>query len=542
MSFLYQSFKSESSFGCRKDPPSLNNSLKQQLLKDHHPNQQSELMELIPFGVNAGDPAPRELVDLLAAPSIINCTSERAPRIDEEVDVLVLGGGGAGMVAALSAHGQGASVLLATKLRLGDSNTLMANGISVALGKKDSKSLHFLDTFIAGGFAADPTLVRTLVEEGPDAIEWLRMQGVALEWNKEASVEENNRLAGHSVARGVKSLIGDTGVEIIRTLRRELNKHGIKTLQFHPIIDCLKDAQGRCIGAVLLNTDTGSYKYVIAKSVILATGGLGRLHCGKSITSNHYGATGDGLVVAYRAGAKLVQIDSLQYHPTGMIWPERCQGRLISEHFRLLGAHLVNRDGRRFINEKELRDVVSAAILRECSEGRGVQAASGISGVWLDTPELIKRLEVRGIESRTVASTAERLMRIDLDIKKFPCLVRPTLHFHNGGLYINSQCQTSVPGLFAAGEVSGGIHGNNRLGGNALLEVVVFGRRAGMNAANYAANACRSSVNVDHIIKHNKQSFKEKTNSPILFPDYSIDSIGIKQKDTAANSFSIESS
>lgn len=501
-----------------QDLPLLDTDGRERLLAAHHPDSSKAANTPIRFGSNAGEPAPRELAALLAAPSHLQPQPGVPIQIDDEVDVLVIGGGGAGTVAALSAHAQGASVLLATKLRLGDSNTCMANGISAAIGQHDSPSLHFLDTLAAGRFTGIPALVRALVEDGPSAVEWLRRLGVALTWGDHEPPKDGGRVGGHSVVRGVRGLLGDTGLEMIRVLREEIADRKIPVVEFHPVVDCLLDQQGRCAGAVLSNVDTGHLRVVAAKATILATGGLGRLHCGGFPTSNHHGATGDGLVVGYRAGAKLVHTDALQYHPTGLIWPDALAGLLLSEHFRLLGGHLVNRHGQRFINEMDVRDVVSAAILRECAEGRGIETPSGARGVWLDVPELIRRV---GRTSPATDSARQRLLRSGLDIYEEPCLVYPTLHYQNGGLLIDEHGQTSVPGLYAAGEVAGGVHGRNRLGGNAMLDVLVFGRRAGAHAAAHAAALSSPRGGLDHIIEHNRRASAELAPSPQLFPLYS---------------------
>ncbi|MGD7413260.1 FAD-binding protein, partial [Ralstonia pseudosolanacearum] len=222
---------------------------------------------------------------------------------------------------------------------------------------------------------------------------------------------------------------------------------------------------------------------VLARAVVLATGGAGRLHLEGFATSNHYGATADGLVIAYRAGARLTDVDSFQYHPTGIAWPRHLAGGLVSEAARSLGARLVNGLGERFVDELAPRDVVAAAILRECENGRGI-GRDGVTGVFLDTPDLLARQP--DVLHTHLLSLAHLAKTCGIDPAREPLLVYPTLHYQNGGVVISPDGLTGVPGLYAAGEVTGGIHGRNRLMGNALLDIIAFGRRAGRHAAAHA--------------------------------------------------------
>ncbi len=496
-------------------PPHLTKDERKELIHKYHPSHQNNLMAAIPFGPNSGELAPTELVDLLTSESHISQKEAEGLRTTADVDVLVIGGGGAGLVAARAAKREGASVLVATKLRLGDSNTCMANGISAAIGNYDSTTLHFLDTLIGGNYDGNPHLIRTLVEEASQSINQLQELGIPVKWSNQKSFGHDKTFGGHSVERGVKALLGATGVEIIRALKREIEELNIKVLESHPIIECLKDQDGKCSGAILMNLDTSKPILIHAKSVIMATGGLGSLNCGRAITSNHYGSTGDGIIVSYRLGSKLINIDSLQFHPTGVAWPEACTGMLISEHFRHLGARLINSCGDRFINETDYRDAVSSAIFRECAEGRGITTSSGIKAVWLDATNL--HGDSDNMKSPTIIDTHSKLQKKGVDIFHEPFLVCPSLHYQNGGIEITSTCQTSVLGLFAAGEVAGGIHGSNRLGGNALLDVLVFGNRAGISAAKYAVTAKRCKLNLDHI-RNTPINKHRPRKSPLLFP------------------------
>ena len=276
-----------------------------------------------------------------------------------------------------------------------------------------------------------------------------------------------------------------TGAEIMRTLRDEVRSHShgagpsMRVWEFRPAIELLLDAEGRVAGAILKDLDTDRWMVVWAKAVIIATGGSGRLHYQGFPTTNHYGATGDGLVLAYRAGAKLAFIDTMQYHPTGAAFPEQILGQLVTEKVRGLGAQVCNADGEQFVYPLETRDVEAAAFIRECVERqRGVVTPTGQPAIWLDTP-LIDALKGPGTIARELPAMVRQYKRFDLDMTREPILVYPTLHYQNGGVAIRPDGSTGVPGLFVAGEAAGGIHGRNRLMGNSLLDICVFGREAG---------------------------------------------------------------
>ena len=260
-----------------------------------------------------------------------------------------------------------------------------------------------------------------------------------------------------------------------------------------------------------------------AKTVIIATGGAGRLHYQGFPTSNHYGATADGLILAYRAGAKLLYADTLQYHPTGAAFPEQIFGALVTEKVRSLGAKLINVDGEAFMHPLETRDVSAASIIRECStRGKGVSTGTGV-GVWLDTP----MIEMKGGEG-TIEKRIPAMMRMfgkyGIDIRKEPILVYPTLHYQNGGIDITADCQSAVENLFVAGEAVGGIHGRNRLMGNSLLDIIVFGRNAGRNAANKSKQVNVGALTLAHVDAFEKEAadagIETEVVSPKLLPDY----------------------
>jgi succinate dehydrogenase / fumarate reductase flavoprotein subunit/L-aspartate oxidase len=257
--------------------------------------------------------------------------------------------------------------------------------------------------------------------------------------------------------------------------------------------------------------------------VILATGGIGRLHIQGFPTSNHFGATADGLPLAYRVGAKLTLQDTFQYHPTGAIFPEPMAGILVTEGIRSVGGQLVNALGRRFVNELETRDAVAAAVIRECQEGRGVRTPSGRTGVWLDMP-MVDRINGEGTLEKRFPNMVRQFSRYQIDIRSEPVLVFPTLHYQNGGVWIGPDGESKVKNLFVAGEASGGIHGRNRLMGNSLLDIIVYGRRAGRAAAVRGKSIPYGDLTLDHLDRFEKERKKEgadaKVVSPILFPDY----------------------
>lgn len=503
--------------------PLLSYEEKTRLLETYHPDYNLQKKRKLRLGPNEGDLVPQELASILEGEPLIDPDYIDLELVDYQTDVLIIGGGGAGASAALIAAQEGAEVLLSTKLRLGDSNTIMAEGgIGAATEPSDSPFLHYLDTIGGGGFTNIPDLVEALVLEAPLVIEWLEELGVMFDRKEDGSIL-THAPGGHSRRRS-HSCKDLTGLEVMRVLRDEIRNRNINVLEFSPAVELILDHDGKCTGAILYNLDTQNYLVVRAKAVILATGGMGRLHINKFPTSNHYGATADGLVMAYRSGAELLYVDAVQYHPTGVAWPEQMLGLLITEALRAHGANLVNADGEIFINNLETRDAVASAIIRECNERKkGIRTPTNMVGVWLDTP-MIDLIGGQGKMERQFAGITKRFANYDIDVTKEPILVYPTQHYQNGGIKINANTESTVPGLFVAGEASGGVHGRNRLGSNSLLDIFVFGRRAGFNAANYAKHAKLGRPNLDHVKEYknqlNKQGLGGKIKSPILIPDY----------------------
>jgi succinate dehydrogenase/fumarate reductase flavoprotein subunit len=328
-----------------------------------------------------------------------------------------------------------------------------------------------------------------------------------------------------------------TGAEIMRTLRDEARSRQIKVLEFSPAVELLIDENGACGGALLYDLETEEYTIVKAKAVILATGGSGRLHLQGFTTTNHYGATGDGLIIAYRAGVKLCFLHTVQYHPTGAIFPEQAEGLLITEKFRGAGANILNIDGEQFVNEREPRDVESASFIRECTEvGKGVPTPTGKVGVWLDSP-MIDHVRGEGTVRKEFPGKWTLFNRYGIDISREPMLVYPTLHYQNGGIEFDEHAETSVPGLFAAGEVTGGVHGENRLMGNSLLDILVFGRIAGTSAADYVNGSWKEGrLTLDHVARYHAELESEGIDTervaPMLLPDYSNPEVRDRQLTT----------
>ncbi|MCK4890994.1 MAG: FAD-binding protein, partial [Candidatus Aminicenantes bacterium] len=327
-----------------------------------------------------------------------------------------------------------------------------------------------------------------------------------------------------------------TGAIIMRTLMDEVRNHHeeIQILEFTPTIELLMDKEGRCTGGILYNLETEEYFVVKAKATIIATGGYGRLHIRGFDTTNHYGATGDGLMVAYRAGAKLMYMDSVQYHPTGAVFPEQIKGFLITEKIRATGGQPVNSDGELFVFPREPRDVESSAFIRECTlNNKGVESPSGTYGIWLDSP-LIDMINGKGYIKKQFPAMLRQFLRYEIDIRKDPMLVFPTLHYQNGGIEINEKGETNIKGLYVAGEVSGGVHGRNRLMGNSVLDYNVFGRRTGKYASEYSRTVnLNSELTLDHITKYEEElksiKIKAEKIAPILLPSYTPQNVRDRQ-------------
>ena len=500
-------------------PPALTD--KDSLLNTFHPDHLRDSVLRLTVGANAGDLCQRDLASLLQSEAYID-EAELAGTPVTDVDVLVIGGGGAGCAAALTAAEKGARVLLATKLRLGDSNTVMAEGgIQAAIEPEDSVQQHIQDTLRGGHQAGNPELVAALAEDGPDVLRWLIQRGMQF-GQTDAGDLQTRRAGGMSKPRLI-SCRDYTGLEMMRVLREAVAQHrNIEVWEQSPVVELLSNETGeRCVGAVLTSLLNGRLHMVRTRSVILATGGLGRLHLNGFPTSNHLGATGDGLVLAYRIGAKLCELDSFQYHPTGLLHPSHLAGKLVTEGLRASGCLLVNALGERFVDELQPRDVVCAAILRECAEGRGVRVDEQRVGVWLDTPRMERANP--GVLEKQFPNLMARTRIAGVDPRVQPLLTYPTLHYQNGGVAIDVNGATTVPGLYAVGEVSGGVHGRNRLMGNALLEIIAFGRRSGAAAM---ANRDRGpkKVTLEHVNRMRRAltiaGLPLTQRSPQLLPGY----------------------
>lgn len=496
---------------------------KDELLRAFHPDYRPEGFKEIKVGPNKGQKAPVELTNLLHANSRLLSGAPDLNKIDYDVDVLVIGGGGAGACAAIEADEAGAKVMIVTKLRIGDANTMMAEGgIQAADKPNDSPAIHFLDAYGGGHFAAKRELLQKLVCDAPGAIQWLNELGV--EFDKAPDGTMITTHGGGTSRKRMHAAKDYSGAEIMRTLRDEVLNLGIPVVDFTSAIELILDENGNAAGAVLLNMETGEKLVARAKTVIIATGGAGRMHYQGFPTSNHYGATADGLVLGYRAGAKLLYADTLQYHPTGAAFPQQIFGALVTEKVRSLGAKLVNCDGKVFMHPLETRDVAAASIIRECTDrNKGVDTGSG-KAVWLDTP-MIERIGGEGTIEARIPAMLRMFMNHGIDIRREPILVFPTLHYQNGGLDINVDGMTpNVPNLYVAGEAVGGIHGRNRLMGNSLLDIIVFGRSAGRNAAHRAAETVPAKLTLNHVAEFESQlkaaGIETEAVSPKLLPDY----------------------
>jgi succinate dehydrogenase/fumarate reductase flavoprotein subunit len=502
----------------------------------HHPDFKEEGRRELRAGVSKGYRIAHEMCDLLEARSRVNPSDIDLSKSDYTTDVLVIGGGGAGTAAALLAQEQGAKVIIATKLRHGDANTMMAEGgIQAATkGHKDSPYYHYLDVMGGGHFKNMPELVETLVNEAPDVIRWLEELGCNFSKHADGTL---HTIHGGGTSRKRMHYAADiTGAEMMRTVRDEARNRGgdITVIEFSPAVELVLNEYGHCAGAVLYNMETEEYFVVKAKATVMATGGSGRLHIQGFMTTNHYGATGDGIVLAYRAGVKICFLHTVQYHPTGIVFPEQAEGILITEKFRGAGANLVNIDGQQFVNEREPRDVEAAAIIKECiMHGKGIPTPTGKLGIWLDSP-MIDLLSGEGTVAREFPGKYILYKRFGIDISTEPMLIYPTLHYQNGGLEFNKHGETAVPGLYVAGEVGGGTHGENRLMGNSLLDIMVYGRIAGKNAAQYAREKARGGkLSLDHVVRYNREIDEAGIDggrvAPMLLPDYTDPRVRIRQ-------------
>ncbi len=496
---------------------------KEALLAAFHPDHIASQFATLEMGSNKGEKVPLELAEILQANSRINPADIDLSNPDYETDVLIIGGGGAGSAAAIMAHENGAEAMIVTKLRHGDANTMMAEGgIQAADKPNDSPAIHYIDALGGGHFKNVPELLEKLVTEGPASVKWLNDLGMMFDKEPDGTMITTH--GGGTSRKRMHAAKDYTGAEIMRVLRDEVINRGIKVVDFTAAIELIKDKDGKAAGAVLMNMETKEILVAKAKTVVIATGGAGRMHYQGFPTSNHYGATADGLVLAYRAGAPLLYAYTLQYHPTGVAYPSQIFGALVTEKVRSIGAMLVNKDGEAFMHPLETRDVSAASIIRECKErGKGVETPDGGYGIWLDSP-MIEMIHGEGTIEKRIPAMMRMYLKYGIDMRKQPILIYPTLHYQNGGIKIGANGMSDVENLFVAGEAVGGIHGENRLMGNSLLDIIVFGRNAGVNAAKAAKETTVGELTLDHVdafAKELKEAGIETDKvSPILLPRY----------------------
>lgn len=507
---------------------------REDVLSKFHPDYKTESRRKINVGPNKNESITTEIADILETHSRISPKLFDLTNPDYETDILIIGGGGAGGAAAILAMQNKAKCIISTKLRFGDANSMMSQGgMQAAVKPHDPPTRHYLDVLGGGHFDNKPELVRAMTQDGPSVVKWLEELGMV--WDK---LDDGSLQVLHGGGTSRKRMLSArdyTGAIIMRTLMDEVRNHPdqVKVLEFMPTVELILDDKGNCAGGILYNLETEEYFIVKAKATIITTGGYGRLHIRGFDTTNHYGATGDGLVIAYRAGGKLLYMDSVQYHPTGSVFPEQIAGFLITEKIRGAGGQPINKDGKLFVFPREPRDVESSAFIRECLErNNGIKTPDGRLGVWLDSP-LIEMLQGEGYINRQFPAMLRQFIRYNIDITKEPMLVYPSLHYQNGGIEINDKCETNIPGLFVAGEATGGVHGRNRLMGNSVLDYNVFGRRAGVSAAGYIKSVKLGKLSLDHIKKYDAElkaaGIKTDRIAPILLPSYTPENVRKRQ-------------
>jgi succinate dehydrogenase / fumarate reductase flavoprotein subunit len=432
-----------------------------------------------------------------------------------EYDVLVIGAGGAGLRTAIEASAAGVKVGLICKSLLGKAHTVMAEGgMAAAMGNvddRDSWKVHFADTMRGGQYVNNWRMAELHAKEAPSRVHELEKWGAVFDRTKEGKISQRN-FGGHRYPR--LAHVGDrTGLELIRTLQDHGIHQGITVHMEYTVVSLLKDS-GRVVGAFGYDRERARFRVFKAKAVVVCTGGLGRAY---AVTSNSWEGTGDGVSLAYHAGAELLDMEFIQFHPTGMIWPPSVKGILVTESVRGEGGVLRNKDGKRFMyddipdnyksqtstdpeegwrytqNDKNAkrppelltRDHVARCINREVKAGRG----SPHGGVFLDISWIKEKLPnaEEHIKKKLPSMYHQFKQLANLDITKEPMEIGPTTHYAMGGIRVNGDTQaTNVPGLFAAGECAAGLHGANRLGGNSLSDLLVFGKRAGEYAAKFA--------------------------------------------------------
>ncbi len=500
---------------------------REKILTQFHPDYKESGKRRVKIGPSKGELMPNEFVDLLEAHPFVKPDEIDLTNIDYDCDILIIGGGGAGTASALWANQEGIpaeNILLVTKLRHGDCNSMMAQGgIQAADAPGDSPIRHYLDVLGGGHFTNNPELAKGLTRDAPLIISWLEELGVMFDRNDDGSF---SLLAGGGTSfNRMHSAKDYTGLELMRVLRDEFRNRDIPFIEFAPAVELLLDESGKAAGAILMNLETDQYYVVRAKATILGTGGFGRLHIQGFATTNHYGATADGLVMAYHVGIPIIDMDSVQYHPTGAAYPQQIVGLLITEKVRSMGAQPINRNGDPFVYPLEPRDVEASAFIRECYERNlGVITPTGFRGCWLDSP-MIEILRGEGAIEKNLGAMYRMFERFDIDMTVDPILVFPTLHYQNGGMVIDAKAATPIPGLFSGGENEGGVHGKNRLMGNSLLDYNVYGRRAGISAAKYVKTAKKpKKISLAHLDKYEAEleaaGIHTNRKSPLLLPDY----------------------
>src|ERR1700704_6844151 len=401
-----------------------------------------------------------------------------------EHDVLIIGAGGAGLRAAIEALAQGASVGVVCKSLLGKAHTVMAEGgIAAAMANvdpADNWKVHFRDTMRGGKLLNNWRMAQLHAQEAPDRVRELEQWGALFDRTEKGEILQR-AFGGHSFKRLCH--VGDrTGLELIRTLQDRGVQQGVDCYMECTITRLLMES-GRVAGAFAYWRENGRFIVFKAKAVVIATGGIGKAY---TVTSNSWEYTGDGMALAYEAGAELMDMEFVQFHPTGMVWPPGVQGILVTEAVRGEGGILRNKLGERFMEkydpkrmELSTRDVVARAIYTEVREGRGTEHG----GAYLD----ISHKPAEYVKKKLPSMYHQFKELADVDITKSPMEVGPTCHYVMGGILVDAETgQSTIPGIFAAGEAAVGLHGANRLGGNSLSDLLVFGRRAGMAAAEHA--------------------------------------------------------
>ena len=425
-----------------------------------------------------------------------------------DYDVIVIGAGGAGLRASIAAAQAGAKTAVICKSLLGKAHTVMAEGgVAASLGNVDPEDdwkVHFSDTMKGGKGLNNWRMAEIFAKEAPDRVLELERWGAIFDRTPAGKINQRP-FGAHSYRR--LAHIGDrTGLELIRSLQDKGIHSGIDVFMEYTMTRLIKDADGRVSGIFGYRREDGRFVVFRAKAVVLATGGWGKVF---KFTSNSWESTGDGLAMAFEAGAELIDLEFVQFHPTGMIWPPGARGILVTEAVRGEGGRLKNSEGRRFMEdydpdrmELSARDIVARSIYKEVEAGRG----SPHGGAFLDITH-------RGADyiKHKLPSMHEQFLKLaDVDITKDPMEVGPTIHYVMGGIKVDPEtaASSSVPGLFAAGEVAGGLHGANRLGGNSLSDILVFGRRSGEGAAAYAKERGESVIDESAVEEERKLLFK----------------------------------